>query len=72
MEISDWWVGQLPMRVVWRFAGMGGGELCVMTPGLLLMQLLPADSWDTQQLVSISAVCMMTIQWSYGNNNLHL
>ena len=41
------------MRVVWKFAGIGCGVLCVTTSGLLLMQELPADSWDTQQLVNI-------------------
>ena len=44
------------MRVVWRFAGMRLGALCVMTPGLPLMQELPADSWDTQQLVNIECL----------------
>ena len=38
METSDWWVEQPPTKDVWRFAGIGYGELCVMTPGLLLMQ----------------------------------
>ena len=48
------------MRVVWKYAGIGCGALFVMTPGLLLMQELPADSWDFQQLVNnfASNVCM--------------
>ena len=53
METSDWWVGQPPMKDVWRFAGIGSGALCVMTSGLCLMQQLPADSWDSLQLVKI-------------------
>ena len=40
------------MRVVWKYAGIGCGVPCVMTHGLLLMQELPADSWDSQQLVN--------------------
>ena len=36
------------MRAVWRFAGIRPGALCVMTPGLRLMQELPVDNWDTQ------------------------
>ena len=51
METSDWWAGQLPSKDVWRFAGIGYGALCVMTPGLRLMQQLPVDSLDSLQLV---------------------
>ena len=59
METSDWWVGQPPMKDVWRFAGIGSGALCVMTSGLCLMQQLPADSWDSLQLVKI---CVLAIK----------
>ena len=52
MEISDWLMGQLSMRAVWKCAGMRLGAPCVMTFGLHLMPELPADSWDTQQLVN--------------------
>ena len=40
------------LKVVWRFAGMRPGALYVMDPGQDLMHKWPADSWDTQQLVS--------------------
>ena len=56
METSDWLMGQLLMRVVWRFAGMRPGAPCVMTSGLILMQELPADSLDTPQLVNIKCL----------------
>ena len=42
---------QVSMRVVWRFAGMRPGALCVMDPGQNLVHKWPADSWDTQQSV---------------------
>ena len=51
METSDLSMEQQHLRVVWRFAGMRPGALCVMDPGLDLMHKWPADSWDTQQLV---------------------
>ena len=60
METSDLLMGQLLMRVVWRFAGMRLGVLSVMTSGLQLMQKLPADSWDTQQLVNIECLTSLS------------
>ena len=51
MEISDLSMEQLHLRVVWRFAGMRPGALCVIICGQDLMHKWPADSWDTQQLV---------------------
>ena len=44
-------MGQLPMRVVWRFAGMRLGALCVMNLGQEVMHKWPADSWDTLLVV---------------------
>ena len=51
METSDLSMEQLHLKVVWRFAGMRPGALCVMICGQDLMHKWPADSWDTQQLV---------------------
>ena len=42
---------QLSMRVVWRFAGMRPGALCVMGSGQDLMHKWPADSLVTWQMV---------------------
>ena len=42
---------QLSMRVVWRFAGMKPGALCVMGSGQDLMHKWPADSLVTWQMV---------------------
>ena len=47
METLGWWVEQLHMKDVWRFAGMKFGALCVMISGQLLMQRWLADSWDS-------------------------
>ena len=57
-------MGQPPMRDVQRFAGMRLGALFAMTSGLRSMQQLPADSWDSQQLVSISKMttCVLELQ----------
>ena len=49
------------MKVVWKFAGMRPGALCVMISGLLLMQQWLADSWDSIQLVNISAVAQHSV-----------
>ena len=46
METSDWWVGQIPTRVVWRFAGMKPGGPSVMNTGQLKMPMWPAGNWD--------------------------
>ena len=52
---SDW-QGLDPIlpKVVLRFAWTTSGVLCVMTPGELLMQMWPADSWDSPDTVSIT------------------
>ena len=42
---------QLSMRVVWRFAGMRPGALCVTGSGLDLMHKWPADSLVSWQMV---------------------
>ena len=65
METSDWWAGQLLLKDVWRFAGIGYGALCVMTPGLRLMQQLPVDSWDSLQLVKICLLATSYIMNRY-------
>ena len=58
------------MKVVWRFAGMRLGVLSVMTPGLHLMQELPADSWDTQQLVNIE--CLTGLSSNNAKHRMHV
>ena len=42
---------QIIMRVVWRFAGMRPGALCVMECGQSLVHKWLVDNWVTQQLV---------------------
>ena len=37
-----------PLRDVWKSATTMSGAQCVMTPGVILMLWLPADSWDIQ------------------------
>jgi len=44
---------QPSVRVVWRFAGMRPGALCVMASGQHLMQQWPADSLASYQLVCV-------------------
>ena len=46
METSGFEVVQTVTRVEWKSATIMHGALCVMTPGVLLMQELPADSLD--------------------------
>ena len=46
METSDLRVGQLPLKVVWRFAGMKPGGPSVMISGQLKMPMWPADNLD--------------------------
>ena len=52
MGTSDCKVGQTTLRDVLRFAAMARGEQCVMTSGILLTPMLPADSWDSETQVS--------------------
>jgi len=42
--IFGWWEVEMSWRVDWRCASMDGGEQCVITPGILQMQVLFADS----------------------------
>ena len=49
METSGFKVVQTVMKVEWKSATIMHGELCVMTPGVLLMQEWYADSLDFQQ-----------------------
>ena len=49
MVTSDFVVVQPVTQVEWKSATIMHGALCVMTPGGLLMQELPADSLDSQQ-----------------------
>ena len=51
MEISDLSMEQQHLKVVWKFAGMRPGALCVITTGQELMLKWLVDSWDTQQVV---------------------
>ena len=53
METSDLSMEILHLRVVWRYAGMRPGALCVTDSGQDLMHKWPADSLDTLQLVCI-------------------
>ena len=46
------------------------GVLSVMTSGLQLMQELPADSWDTQQLVSIE--CLTSLSSNNAKHQMHV
>lgn len=45
-----WWMGQVPMRVAWRFSMSVGGEQCVMTPGIKRMEMWSVGCWDTREL----------------------
>ena len=51
---SDW-QGLDPIlpKVVLRFALTTHGALCVMTCGMLLMLVWPADNWDSPDTVSV-------------------
>ena len=53
---------QLSMRVVWRFAGMRPGALCVMGSGLDLMRKWPADSLVMWQMVRILLLNCLFVQ----------
>ena len=44
------------MKVVWRSVARKCGELFVTISGVRQMLKLSADNWDTQQLVSNSAI----------------
>ena len=46
------------------------GVLSVMTSGLQLMQKLPADSWDTQQLVNIE--CLTGLSSNNAKHQMHV
>ena len=46
MEIFVWWEVPLRMRGGWRCALRTSGELCVTTPGIVMMLLLSVNSWD--------------------------
>ena len=52
---SDWQdLDPVPLKVVLKFAYITSGALCVMTSGMLLMLVWPADSWDSPDTVSVS------------------
>jgi len=44
IPIFGWWEVGMSWRVEWRCASGDSGEQCVMTPGILQMQVLYADS----------------------------
>jgi len=50
MEIFVWWEAPISMRVEWRCVSTISGEQCVITPGILLMLLWSANSWDMHTL----------------------
>jgi len=54
METSDLLTEIVHLRVVWRYAGMRLGALCVMDSGQHLMHKWLVDSWDTLQMVCIN------------------
>ena len=49
MVTSDFAVVQPVTKVEWKSATITHGALCVMTPGVLLMHVLHADSLDSHQ-----------------------
>ena len=51
METSGFEVVQTIMKVEWKSATIMHGALCVMTPGVLLMQTLHANSLGSHQQV---------------------
>ena len=53
MVTSGFEVAQTVMKVGWKSATTTLGELSVMTPGVLLMQELPADNLDFHQQVHV-------------------
>ena len=61
METSDWWVGLLHLKDVWRFAGMMSGEQCVMISGQALMELWLVGNWDFLQQVLYLATSKYSI-----------
>jgi len=49
------------MLAGWRSASEGSGGRCVMTPGIAMMLVLCADSWDT--LTQVESLSIVSIEW---------
>ena len=58
------------MRVVWRFAGMRPGALCVMDCGQTLMHKWPADSWDIHLQVTVIDVTITPCMHMFQQSNM--
>ena len=50
MEMFVWSEAPISMRVELRCASMTSGGQCVMTAGVVLMQLWSASNWDMRTL----------------------
>ena len=65
MVTSGFEVVQTTMKVVLKSVTTMPGALCVMTPGVLLMPMWPADSLDSlQQVAIIYSTCRL---WSVNS-----
>ena len=63
---SDWQaLDPTPPRVGLRSAWTTSGVLCVMTSGMLMMLMWPADSWDSPDTVSINARMLWFPSWNH-------
>ena len=65
-ETVDWWVGPMPMRGVWRSAGVAHGEPCVMTTGPVSMQGLYADNLGSPDSVRVTIIYSDSISPSFS------
>ena len=51
---SDWRdLDPIPLKAVLRFVWTTIGGPCVITSGMLLMRMWPADNWDSPDTVSL-------------------
>ena len=69
MGISDCKMAPTTLRDVLRFAAMALGAQYVMTSGLLLLPMLPADSWDSETRVSMYCSIVPLKDNSHGDPN---
>ena len=51
--LFDWWEGRLRWKVVLRSFSLDSGALCVMNAGTMLMLLLCAMNWATQEQLKL-------------------
>ena len=49
MVIFVWLMALLSMRVEWRSVMVEYGDQCVIMAGILVMQSLSADKWDSKE-----------------------